>query len=1143
MATLNSLKASLREKASEIGGFLPTEPLSDEQYRAGFETFTQDCGAETYREFIIPQLSQLLASLLKCRPELSVLEVGPGPTSVLESLADHQKRRIGIYTAIEPNLLFAESLEARFHSKMPPLPCLSRHPIVYVASYSADNKFSVDGKFDLILFCHSLYGMKSKRDDILAALDLLEDHGTIVVFHRDGSLQLNGLVCHRTASFPTGITCVADDDIALDNFSLFVAGSSFGDRELDEATRVEWRNLCRTMGRRDNVHQGRLHYSAPEVMFAFKKSATALGELKQIVPVVYDERPVKNRQARAHLPTAVVRPTQVEHVQACVRWAIKHDVGLTIIGGGHSDHCQLTNVVAVDMSAFNRVHILPVESRYDEKPSSASDPLVVAEAGCTTGDIIMKAMKEGLAVPLGSRPSVGAGLWLQGGIGHLARAHGLTCDAIVGAVVVRVDSGQIVCVGNVPSQYWPADAVREEREADLLWALKGAGSNFGIVVSVTFKACQAPTFWLRNWVVSISDEYRAKELLRRFYGEIAEKLTPRQSSDVYLYWERDKLHLGVTMLEHRGLGSFVNSSLSRSIEGILGPEDTILVDLNSADLFETDMYMSRMHGGHGGGKTSAFKRCVFLKDICLEKIATNLVRSVESRPWDLCYLHLLHGGEAVSNVESDATAFGCRGWTFACVITGVWPRDQDGTELARACEQWVYAVVKDLLPLSCGVYGADLGPDPRDYQLTAKAFGPNRPRLTRLKRIFDPYNVLSYTCPLPVPTQTSLAILVTGEHGAGKDYCANVWTAMLDVYDLRVRMASISDETKKGYAAATGADLNRLLWDGAYKEQHRSNLEKYFQAQLRMRPRLLEEHFLQVVRDAGGADILIITGMRDEAPVTTLSPLVPDWKLLDVRVEASPYVRQNRRGVHESNEYFGNDGGDSFTKRSADYRPSFILNNTTSGKTAAEMFAQKHLLPLFDDDIRSLKDMVSVSVPNFPRPGIDFCHILGISQQRGGLRLCTSLLESHFAGDWTEVDAIVSPETGGLIFASPLATMVDAPLVSIRAAGKLPPPTVSVNKLSSYISSTSSHTNEHKKIEMCLDVIPEGASIVVVDDVLSTGKTLCAVLELLKKAGVGLENVSVMVVAEFPIHGGRKFLRDHGFGGVRIQSLLAFSTA
>lgn len=187
---------------------------------------------------------------------------------------------------------------------------------------------------------------------------------------------------------------------------------------------------------------------------------------------------------------------------------------------------------------------------------------------------------------------------------------------------------------------------------------------------------------------------------------------------------------------------------------------------------------------------------------------------------------------AVGDVAADATAFGCRDWDFACVITGVWPRDQDGTKAAQSAVRWVYNVTEDLLSLSSGAYGADLGPDPRDAAMAAKAFGPNRPRLARLKHSMDPRNVLAYACPLPkAPIEQKLIILVTGESCAGKDYCADVWVSVFircTHKSLTARAVSISDAIKQEYAAATGADLSRLLGDRAYKEQHRPALTTHF---------------------------------------------------------------------------------------------------------------------------------------------------------------------------------------------------------------------------------------------------------------------------------------------------------------------------
>ncbi|TXC12384.1 hypothetical protein FocTR4_00017241 [Fusarium oxysporum f. sp. cubense] len=297
-------------------------------------------------------------------------------------------------------------------------------------------------------------------------------------------------------------------------------------------------------------------------------------------------------------------------------------------------------------------------------------------------------------------------------------------------------------------------------------------------------------------------------------------------------------------------------------------------------------------------------------------------------------------------------------------------------------------------------------------------------------------------------------------------YYADIWVSVFTGYahkHRKARKASISDATKREYAAATGADLDALLGDCAYKEQHRPALTAFFKEQMRQQPQLPEKHFLNVLSDAADMD--------------------------------------------------------------------------QRGTTWSEGFANKCLLPLFHKDLERLASMV-VPVPDFPRPGIEFRHVLNIAQRQGGLALCTSLLRTRFKGDWVKVGAVACCEAGGFVYASALAQQVDVPLALIR--GKLPPPTVSVKKPSSHISCSEPNDVGRKRIERSQDLIPRGASVVVIGDVLATGKTLCAVLQLLAEAGISHENISIMVVAEFPIHCGRELLYHRGFGAISIQCLLVF---
>lgn len=1133
MTNLDTLKQALRQEASAVASS-PTRLLNDTEYSAGFETLMQGSESDTYRQFIIPQLCQLLVPFIKSRVDVGVLEIGPGPKSLFANLPRSARRNIASYTAFEPNELFATRLEKTLCDTSDVALTFDKLQIpADIRRARFDIELDDDKKkHHIVLLCHSMYGMNPKKKYIEKALRMLTPDGIVVVFHREGTLHIDGLVCHRTASYPTGIASVLDKDQDLDRFGPFIAGFVLRDPDGYRTCRDHWRRVCRALSRRSATHPQNLLFDSPIIMATFSQSSRKLSQLIEEVPSAKQGVTIKNWEARLHRSAATMAPTTTEHVQHCVSWAITHGFGLTVLSGGHSANCLWPNVVAVDMSAFSNVHII----NGDKKGGSSeleSETLVVVEGGCKTGNIIRRALAEGLTIPLGARPSVGAGLSLQGGISHLSRLHGLACDSIIGAVIVSVSSNEVWCIGQVPEQHWPEGAVRPKNEADLLWAIRGAGTNFGIVLSVTFKAYKAPEYSVRSWAFPVGSSSTSRDQLGELSACIADESRNDCSVDAYLYWDKDQLHMGITTFESASAGlvprksGFVPACSFLSSDGDLKTVDSIGV-------LDADMYISGMHGGHHGGKTSSFKRCLFLFDIGASDVATILVNAFQTRPSPFCYLHLLQGGGAIEHVGVEETAFGCRRWSFACVITGVWPRDQDGSAVAQAAVRWVYSVAEKLLPLSAGAYGADLGADPRDVSLATKAFGPNLPRLARLKRLFDPFNVLAYACPFPGPLiSQKLIILVTGESCAGKDHCAAIWAQTFRDQGFRTSVVSISEATKREYSdAVTGVCLNRLLTDRGYKEEHRSAMTAFFENQERQRPHLREEHFMNVVYETDGIDVLFVTGMRDAAPVEDFSYRVPDSRLLEVRIRASNATRTSRGGDTDW-------PGDSTLNEN----PSLVFNNENAGQQgvdAAKAFAEEHLLPLVHDDLCRLAHMVR-RVPDFPHQDTEFRHVLGVTQQAGGLALSTTLLQTQFFGNWQDVGAIACCEAGGFIFASSLASRVDVPLALIRDAGKLPPPTSSVPKAFSYISGAKSQ--QDKRIEMEKGAIPQAGSVVVVDDVLSSGRTLCAVLELLEKSGVESERISVIVIAEFPLHRARKLLLERGYGKIRVQSLLVFAGA
>ena len=163
-------------------------------------------------------------------------------------------------------------------------------------------------------------------------------------------------------------------------------------------------------------------------------------------------------------PRVVVRCVDVADVMAAVNFARESGLDLSVRGGSHSVPGFGTNDdgVVIDLSPMKGIRVDPAART------------ARAEGGCTWGDFNHATYAYGLATTGGIVSTTGiGGLTLGGGIGYLSRAFGLSLDNLLSADVVTAD-GQLL--------------VASEREnADLFWALRGGGGNFGVVTSFEFQ--------------------------------------------------------------------------------------------------------------------------------------------------------------------------------------------------------------------------------------------------------------------------------------------------------------------------------------------------------------------------------------------------------------------------------------------------------------------------------------------------------------------------------------------------------------------------------------------------------------------------------------------------------------------------------
>lgn len=152
-------------------------------------------------------------------------------------------------------------------------------------------------------------------------------------------------------------------------------------------------------------------------------------------------------------------------------------------------------------------------------------------------------------------------------------------------------------------------------------------------------------------------------------------------------------------------------------------------------------------------------------------------------------------------------------------------------------------------------------------------------------------------------------------------------------------------------------------------------------------------------------------------------------------------------------------------------------------------------------------------VPDFPQPGVLFKDIAPLLADAAAFNACIDALAELPAA--YEADLIAGVEARGFVVAAALARAVDAGVVPVRKAGKLPPPTVSASYQLEYGSA---------EIEVPVGLI-EGKKVYLVDDVLATGGTLKATLGLLALAGAEVTGIAVLV--ELSFLNGRERLTGH----------------
>jgi FAD/FMN-containing dehydrogenase len=402
-------------------------------------------------------------------------------------------------------------------------------------------------------------------------------------------------------------------------------------------------------------------------------------------------------------PAVIARCLHTADVAQAVNFGRSEGLEISARGGGHNvaGRAVTDGGLMIDLSLMKGIHVDPERS------------MARAQAGVLVGELDRATAAFGLAIPSGVVSSTGiAGLTLGGGIAWLMGKHGMAVDNLLSAEVVLA-SGEVVTAS-------------EETDADLFWALRGGGGNFGVVASFEYRAHPLTS------VIGgpVLHPLAAAPQLFSFYREFSADLPDELSTQAVFLHAPDGSGVklcGIAVC-HAGENADRAEADVRPLRRFGTP---------AADMMERMPYPVVNTGVDWlspRGALSYWKSAFFseLSDPAVEV----MTRAFERAPSELCALVIEDFHGAVTRVAPTATAYPHREPGYNLFLISQWT-DPAQTD---TCIAWARDTFGALSPyMADRSYTNYLAAD--DYDRVRQAYGSNYERLVELKREYDPDNL------------------------------------------------------------------------------------------------------------------------------------------------------------------------------------------------------------------------------------------------------------------------------------------------------------------------------------------------------------------------------------------------------------------
>jgi FAD/FMN-containing dehydrogenase len=411
-------------------------------------------------------------------------------------------------------------------------------------------------------------------------------------------------------------------------------------------------------------------------------------------------------------PAVITRCSGAADVAEAIRFAREYDLPLSVRGGGHNvaGTALVDDGVVIDLSTMRGVHADP------------AGRTVHAQGGATWADVDRVTAPLGLATPGGVVSETGvAGLALGGGVSHQRRRDGMTIDNLVSAQLVLADGRRV--------------HASADEHADLYWALRGGGGNFGVVTSFEFRLHE-----LGPEVFGLNVAYPLEDAARVLAGwRDAVEDAPDELSTAGLIWSLpvvDELPEDLRGVPYVGVAGMwagdpdEGERATRRLRELATP----LLDMSARASYPE--FQTSLDPFFPAGVRRYWK-ALYLDGFSDAAIETTVDWS-ERRPSGDTLVIVRHCGGAMARVGAEETAFGDRSSEWMLSIDSSWqdPAD-DERNVAYTRAFWDAAV-----PFSDGkTYFNFPGLFEEGDAAVRSSYGANHDRLARIKSAYDPENV------------------------------------------------------------------------------------------------------------------------------------------------------------------------------------------------------------------------------------------------------------------------------------------------------------------------------------------------------------------------------------------------------------------